>query len=70
MIRITGTLREDLCTFMIISDSILLRMRNVSDKFCREWKHKFYVQYFFSPKIFPLWENVQKYSSTEQATDG
>ena len=30
--RITGTLHEDLCTFMIISHSVLLRMRNVSDK--------------------------------------
>ena len=32
--RITGTLHEDLCTFMIISRSFLLRMRNVSYKIC------------------------------------
>jgi hypothetical protein len=31
-----GTLHEDLFTFLIISRSILLRMRNVSDKICRE----------------------------------
>jgi hypothetical protein len=31
-----GTLHEDLCTFMTISRWILLRMRNVSDKICRE----------------------------------
>jgi hypothetical protein len=31
-----GTLREDICTFMIIYRSLLLKMRNVSDKLCRE----------------------------------
>jgi hypothetical protein len=34
--RMTGTLREDQYTFVIISRRILLRMRNVSDKRCRE----------------------------------
>jgi hypothetical protein len=33
--RITGNLREKLCTFMIISPWVL-RIRNVSDKSCRE----------------------------------
>ena len=33
---ITGTFREDQCTFLIIPRSFLLRMRNVSDKSCRE----------------------------------
>ena len=36
MRRITGTLHEDQCTFLIISRSVLLTMRNVSDKSCRE----------------------------------
>jgi hypothetical protein len=31
-----GTLRKDLCTFMVISRWILIRMRNVSDYICRE----------------------------------
>jgi hypothetical protein len=31
-----GTLREDICTFMILCHWILLRMRNISDKSCRE----------------------------------
>jgi hypothetical protein len=35
MTRITGTLREHLCTFMI-SRSVLLIMRNVPDEICRE----------------------------------
>ena len=30
-----ATLREDLCTFMIISGLILLIMRNISDKSCK-----------------------------------
>ena len=37
--RITGTLHEDRYTFLIISRSVLLRMRNVSDKICREKTH-------------------------------
>jgi hypothetical protein len=53
--RITGTLHEDQYTFLIVSHSVLLRMRNVSDKICREnqnthfvfnnflfWNHAFY----------------------------
>jgi hypothetical protein len=32
----TGTLDEDLCTLMIISHRMHLRMRDVSDKICRE----------------------------------
>ena len=34
--RITGTFHEDRYTFLIISRSVLLRMRNVSDKICTE----------------------------------
>jgi len=39
----TGTLREDLRTFMIISRWILPRMRNVSDKISRENKITHFV---------------------------
>jgi hypothetical protein len=37
--RVTGTLHEDLCTFMIISRLINLRMRDVTDKICRDKTH-------------------------------
>jgi len=37
-------LSEDLLTFMIISRSILLRMRKVSGKICRENQNTFSVQ--------------------------
>ena len=36
MTIITGTLSENLCMFMIISRSFLLRVRNVTDKCRRE----------------------------------
>ena len=43
--RITGTLYEDLCTFVTVSRWIFLRMRSVSDKCCGEnQKHTLYVQ--------------------------
>jgi hypothetical protein len=40
---ITGTLHEDQCTCVIISRSVLLRMRNVSDKSCRENRNTHFV---------------------------
>jgi len=33
--RVKGTLHEDRYTFVIIDDSFLSRMRNLSDKSCR-----------------------------------
>ena len=42
--RITGTLHEDLSLFVVISRLIHFRMRNVSDKSCRENQNIFYVQ--------------------------
>jgi hypothetical protein len=36
MPRIAGTLHEDLCTFVVIYVSVLLRMRNFSGKGCRK----------------------------------
>jgi hypothetical protein len=40
-------------TFMVISRSILLRMRNVSDKSCTENQNTFWFSNFFS-KIVPF----------------
>jgi len=42
--RITGTLHEDQYTFLIISGSVMLRMRNVSDISCTKTQNTFYVQ--------------------------
>jgi len=61
-----GTLHEDLYTFMIISHSILLRMRNVSDKRLRESQNThFMFNNFFSENCATyeiMWKNmVQPY---------
>jgi hypothetical protein len=58
---ITGTLCEDLCTFLIISRSILLRMRNVLDKFCREIQNTHFMFKKFSQKLPHLIDNSEKY---------
>jgi hypothetical protein len=58
--RITGTLHEDLRTFMTISLWILLRMRNVSDKICGENQN---TQFMFNnccPKVLPLMRRCGK----------
>ena len=47
----TGTLHEDVFTFMTISRSILLRMRNVLDKSCRENQNTHSAFNICSPKI-------------------
>jgi hypothetical protein len=51
MTRIRGTLYEYVCTFMIVSRWILRRMRNVSDKNCRENQNTLIVFKNFLPKI-------------------
>jgi hypothetical protein len=52
--KITDTLHEDQYTFFIISRSFLLRMRNVSERSCRENQNTFCDRYtFFSSKIVP-----------------
>jgi len=51
MTRITGTLHEDLYTSMKISHCILLRMRNVSDKFVEKIKTTFHVQNFYPKTV-------------------
>jgi len=61
-------LHEDQYAFFIISCSSLLRMRNVSDKSCRE-THILYSVTFFFQKLYHLWDNVGKYCRARQATD-
>ena len=45
--KMAGTLHEDLFTLMIISRWIILRMRNIAGKRCRERQNKFFVQQLF-----------------------
>jgi hypothetical protein len=65
MTTITGTLHENLRTFMIISHSIFHRIRNVSrqKKLYRKSKHAFYV----NRSVYEImWK---KYGTARQATD-
>ena len=55
LIKITGSLREDPCTFMTMSRWILHRMKNVSDTFVEKIKtHILCSISCFPPKIVPF----------------
>ena len=64
-----GTVCEDLCTFMIISCWILLRMRNILDKCCRQNQNKRCMFSNFFKKSCCLWDDVENYGRARQATD-
>ena len=56
------TVHEDQHTFVfILSHSVLLRMRNVSNKTCRGNQNTFYVQQLFFRKSCLLRDNEEKY---------
>jgi len=65
-----GTLHEDQYTFMIIPCSVLLIVRNVSDKSCRENQSTYLMFNFFfsSHKSCYLWDNMKKCGRAGQAT--
>ena len=67
--KITGTLHEDPCTFVIISRWNLFKVRNVSDKFVQKNKtHTLYSK--ISPlKSCHLWDNVEIHGRDGQAAD-
>ena len=60
--RIAGTLREDKCTCMIISRTVLLRMRDASDETCRENQNTHFMFNIFFPENRPvheiMWKNL------------
>ena len=68
--RKTGTLCEDVCTFMIVSCSVHLRMRNVSDKICKKKKSKHTLCSITPPqpptrKYCRLWDKMKKKNMVE-----
>jgi hypothetical protein len=66
---IKGTL-HDRYTFLIISRSFILRMRNVSDNNCRKKiKTRILCWVTLFRKSYHLWDNVEKYWRAGQATD-
>jgi hypothetical protein len=66
---ITGTLHEGVNTIMIESRSVIIRMRNVSDKSCKDKTYISSSVAFFFRKACRLWDNVEKYGKAGQATD-
>ena len=52
--NVTGTLLEDQYIFVIMSRSVLLRVRNVSGKISRENQNTHFVFSNFFPKIVPF----------------
>jgi len=54
MVRITGTLHEHQYKVLIISGTFLLRIRNISDKSCRENRNTYFTLNNFFPKIVPF----------------
>ena len=67
--RIMGALHEDICTFVTISRWILLRIRNISHKSCRENQNTHFMHSnFFFWKSCHVWDNVEKYGSAREAT--
>jgi hypothetical protein len=64
------TLHEDQYTFFITSRSVLLIMRNVSDKSCRKYQiTHFMFNNFLFRKPWRLWDNVEKLFWGGQTTD-
>jgi len=57
---ITGTSYEDLCTFMVTSRSVLLRIRNVSDEIVVKIKtHFVFSNIFLSRAVFETnWKHI------------
>jgi hypothetical protein len=65
----TGTLHEDQYTLLIISRSFILRIKNVSDKCCRESRNTHFLFNNFFSENRNDYENVEKYCRAGQATD-
>jgi len=61
-----GTLHEDQCIFFIISCSVLLRMRNISDEICRETFITFYNFFFENRVVYEImWKNIAAVQTTD-----
>jgi hypothetical protein len=59
--RIMGTVHGNQYTFLIISCSFLLRLRNVSDEFCRDNQNTHFISsnFFGNPAVCEvMWKNI------------
>jgi hypothetical protein len=60
--EIKGTVDEDLCTFVVVSRSALLGMRNFSDSICRENQNTYLCSILFCFENCVLYEIMWKNS--------
>ena len=67
--RVTGTVLKDKYTFMIIFCSVLLRMRNDSDRESQNTQFMIITPPPPPPISCHLWDNMNKYCRAGQATD-
>jgi hypothetical protein len=65
----TGTLHENVFTFVIISRPVLPRMRNVSNKCCTEYQNTYFTFSNFFPKIVPFMRQCRKCGGTRGITN-
>jgi hypothetical protein len=64
-----GNLHEDQYKFLIISRSVLLRIRNVLDKLCRKTQNTHFIFSNFFPENHAVDEIMWKNSRAGEATD-
>jgi len=64
-----GILHEDLCTFMTLSHSVLLIMRNILDKSCRENQNILFYSITLFCTNWTICMMMWKYGRARQATD-
>ena len=74
MRRITRTIHEELCRFMTVTCSVLIRMKNVPDKTCIENQNTHSMFNIFAPpppkkKSCPLRYNIENCGRVQQVTD-
>lgn len=67
--RITGTLLKDPCIFMVVSLWIIVGVRNVSDKRCRQNHNTHFMFSTLLSKIVSFKNDVEKYGTAAWARD-
>jgi hypothetical protein len=67
--RITATLREDVCTCVVIFRWIIFGVGNVRTRILQEIKTHILSRNFVFQKILLLWVNVEVHARVRQATE-
>jgi hypothetical protein len=68
LIRVMDSFHGDLCTFIVISRSVLLRMRMLQPNIVQEIKTRIICSIFMFSKMVHLWDIVEKCGSSGHVT--